>query len=639
MAAATMNDPRMKKEMQKQSMNATVENAFPKLDKQKFATLPASPLSGSAMINYLKNLLKTVQGETSAAALSDVQQTSLVVGNNADKLEAAALSAWLTDNSTQALLLSLQACIIKPGDLLMLNNLAAILNLNRKEYQSLPILKTLVSSLPDNAIVLNNIGQAYAGVGALDSAMRYFGRCVQVDPHHPEANNTAGQIEKIRGNKEKAIQYFENSLHGGYNQAAADALSELSATDVLARAHVPHMYLPGYFNDYKYKIPRQCQNIKDGLLVKQEHVDFYNFLHDLIDQYSTLKNDELQKGNLQLKQGVNAAIHNPEAYSNDPSAFVRPFSFSASKILTTISLEIAEKQATVKSFTDNIRKDIKMVFDKYKNDVGILTDQYNEKIASLNCGEGNGQACAEADRLRHELCLKQNELANKCLAAIAEKENDIVEKEKSIAREQFDRTIYYSYMSGQNGHLAKANFYSNVIEYLTAIAQTSQNYFVLNDYCRNDTMPKAKRQTDALANVECPFDLKIPLVVGSLQLSCDKFSFSAGEGVIFKYKKDFKTMQSTISIGAGLDFTARESIPGVKTSAGVSASESLFICFDGNNHITDAGLSIDIGGSAGVTAATGSSVQISKSIESISANAGYTIGINSGWTFNTGTLK
>ena len=45
-------------------------------------------------------------------------------------------------------------------------------------------------------MVLNNVGQAFAGVGKLDSAMTYFGRCIKKSPYHPEANNTAGHQPK-----------------------------------------------------------------------------------------------------------------------------------------------------------------------------------------------------------------------------------------------------------------------------------------------------------------------------------------------------------------------------------------------------------------------------------------------------------
>ena len=35
-------------------------------------------------------------------------------------------------------------------------------------------------------------------------------------------------------------------------------------------------------------------------------------------------------------------------------------------------------------------------------------------------------------------------------------------------------------------------------------------------------------------------------------MNCEKFSFKAGEGIVFKYEKKFKGhRQSTISIGAG----------------------------------------------------------------------------------------
>ena len=136
------------------------------------------------------------------------------------KMEASAIAAWYNEAPSQSILLLTIAAAQSNAANITLNNLAAVLNMGSLENKSLPILKYLVNIYPNSSIILNNLGQAYTGLGELDTAMVYFGRCLQREPNHPQANNTAGEIELSRGNAAAALQHFKNSLKGAYTEEA-----------------------------------------------------------------------------------------------------------------------------------------------------------------------------------------------------------------------------------------------------------------------------------------------------------------------------------------------------------------------------------------------------------------------------------
>ncbi len=94
--------------------------------------------------------------------------------------------------------------------------------------------------------------------------------------------------------------------------------------------------------------------------------------------------------------------------------------------------------------------------------------------------------------------------------------------------------------------------------------------------------------------MEWPIDLSIPFVVSKIELNCEKFMFSGGEGVAFKYEKDFGSKQSTISIGAGLQFEAGKAFGIFSGEVSASAEQSFYIVFNGDNNISDAGQAMQI---------------------------------------------
>ena len=146
--------------------------------------------------------------------------------------------------------------------------------------------------------------------------------------------------------------------------------------------------------------------------------------------------------------------------------------------------------------------------------------------------------------------------------------------------------------------------------------------------------------------MNCPIDIDIPFVVGRLALNCEQFSFSGGEGVIFKMSKDFSSGQSTMSISAGLQFEGSKEWGIFSGEVSAAATQSFYITWDKENNISDAGIAFnaEAGIKAGTKLVTPGNVgkdylqEFQKEIGH-KAEFGYTMGINSGWTFNDGYLS
>ena len=207
---------------------ANVDNwKFPAKNTLLLASLPKKILTKTELSTFLNDSYSIIVKKMEPGINASVQSLASKYANNITKMGESAVLGWYTDHKEEGLLLIMKAASLDPGNLLLLNNCAALLNMSGMEQIAIPILKYILDAQPTSSLALNNIGQAYAGLGATDTAMVYFGRCLKLVPEHPEACNTVAHIEASKGNKEKAIEYFEKSIKSAYSKPASLKLSRL----------------------------------------------------------------------------------------------------------------------------------------------------------------------------------------------------------------------------------------------------------------------------------------------------------------------------------------------------------------------------------------------------------------------------
>lgn len=654
MAEKAKSDPRMKQAMEEEE-EENKPKKFPDRDNIALAALPSKPMNSGSMSAYLQNLYTAYKTKMPSGAVQAMQRASETFSGNADKLCVAGVAAWYNGAEEAGILMLMQAGIKKPEDPLLLNNLAALLNASGAARHALPVLHTLISRYPENPMLLNNIGQAYAGVGQLDTAMKYFNRVFKKSPQHPEARNTAGQIEKQRGRTSEAIRHFQESLKGAYNLEAIQGLSECTHGNYYARLPSPGspIDLP-YFNEFKYKLPKQCTGPADAPYVKQEHEDFRNFVEGLAAAYSNLAASERREGEVliekegeKIRQKLMLALKTGTALSSPPS-IGSPINIAAARKIMDYGMRMASID-----YPDHDRRMAKLdstyrgLIRTYKEKTAKIAEEYAEKRSKYDCGEGRGADCAAIEKLSKEECATLVALGNSAQSAISAARTDWQNEHLRFIRSQFGFSAFYGYLAGFNQHMARGAFYDACNKYLTELKKLAYDPFVCAGQRCDDEFIDAnsKEESDNTKEMDCPIDIDVKFIVGKIKLNCEKFEFTAGEGLIFTATKSFTgKKQTTMSLGAGLQFEGSKEWGIFSGEVSASASQSFYIVWDKDDKIIDGGLALKaegaIKGEAKVELPGGvGKDQLPQKEIKIEGEFGYTLGVSSGWTFNDASLS
>lgn len=596
------------------------------------SAIPKKTLSKSELAAYildLKNqLLKKIDPSRVQASKSALQ----TLGSQVDKIQIEAISTWYNGLQQEAMLLLLEATIKDPDDPLLLNNLAAFLNMGGAPQKAIPILQNLLLSFPENPLVLNNIAQSFANLGDADSAMKYINRCLKANPMHASANHTAGVIEAVKGNTDKAETHFTNALKSSQNSQTISSLKKLNPNSKLSNFLKPKFRMPGDFNPFKYQLPAQLEDVSQTKIVQKEHEDFINYLNELIMQYSALMDEEGESGEKILMQKIADVQKDPFSMSDREASLIRPFTKTANLAILHIIPDLASQQQDANNHKKLLEKQIEEIKEKHKKLMEALAADHNAQYEKLPfCGEGR---CG-GEKLRNEFCEKETKATNTALKEMAAIRRDIQEKLLIAAVNEFELMGYWGYLAGANEGFAKQAYYKAIHGFLGKVQNAAVTQDLPVPCIVLPEVEENKKEQEKTANAFCPFNFTVGFIVGKIKLDCKKFTISGGEAIRFKYEKEFNSGASTISMGIGWGFDPPAIVPGLNAGVSGELTEAIYITFDKDNNISDGGFEFTARLSEEVKGAA-DNIKITDRVDIV--KAGYKIGVISGLNFTGNSL-
>lgn len=554
--------------------------------------LPKDELNKAQLQTFLNTLYTDLKKKIGAEKVANVQKIINQLENDAPKIAYSGVAAWYKNSPAQAALLITYAAT-KSQDANTLNNCGAIMNLCGHEEKAIPILKHVLISHPDNSTVLNNLGQAYAGLGDKQTAMIYFGRCIRQSPNHPEANATAAKIEESNGNMDKALEYTEASLRGAYSEERSEFFNQRKKNcSIRVLFNTQHTTVTKFFDPGALHIPPNCRSWADCESVypqQQQYDQMIGGFSYSIEQ-KVLQNQVTQAEIMTMGESPynKAALFKKSVISE---CYIERKQELFEDLQTKLNALIAQQQAEQKKWSDDYDTELKA------------------------CPENGKAACLT--RVEYKYCKLKEGLDNKYFSLLADISDKYTQNNLTEDVGYYNSLVYLEAVSSVNEKVLAATCGAYAIDLLGKF-QT----YVLSRECNPAAKPNCEQYNPAnpqnpnspnFKDPQCPIGIKLSFGAGEVSLSCKSFAIEVGEFVKFGYEKDFITKESTLSMGPGIS----ADIPGI-LDAGASAKA--YVKFDGNNQPIDVGVSGDV--SIGV-----------KGMTPI-ASAGYTMGINSGFNYS-----
>ena len=183
-------------------------------------------LKEADLARYLAKVHSAVSAKMGAKAGSEAKELYGLAGSPAEGAQIAN-GLWMFGSTAYAILVLGNTLQSDPRNADYLNNYAAFLTMAGAEDAALPILKYLNAAYPNNSTVLNNMAQAWFGLGDIPAAEAYLDSTLALYPGHSQANLTKSVIEEQKGNKTEAVKALKESIRSGYSPDKEAKIKEL----------------------------------------------------------------------------------------------------------------------------------------------------------------------------------------------------------------------------------------------------------------------------------------------------------------------------------------------------------------------------------------------------------------------------
>ena len=553
----------------------------PLKDIARINTVLANSVSTAQMSEYIKkthtSILNKLSANTKVTGAEIYQQITRLNKSAAN----TAVGLWMDGKPTLALYMMVEACKANPADAVSLNNYASFLTMCGAEQLALPILNNLNKRYPKNSSILNNITQAWLGLGDIEKANKYADSTIRVYAYHPQANMAKCVIEESKGNIPAAIEAAKKSISKAYSQEKEDKLKklgyDLKPDDINWDRPMPQDAM----GLGKFSWPDYPLDVEQNKLLLKEWNDFKNECQEKITELKIkqqlLEEESIEANNIRTKQLISEGqkgnfIQPLPGYS---AKAIKKLGPGVNDINGNVSFVFAKELELVTNALASAGDYETLLSEKQK----VLDDKYEDQI-----GEGKPNPF-------EAICKDENAIRTEFLSAANGKLHAAYKSYLNYARRRSsDLLYYYQYtMWPDQFELAKINAQ---IAWLTEIKDQRVYFKEKSDWCK--TPPKTKKPGGALQNfddVACQYVSTMDLGVYKITSSCSnligEFDFA---GVKIDVTKNVETGRfsgsAMVGVSKGFDGPVGTEVEG---------SIAALVEWD-NSGITD------VGAIAGVTA-------------------------------------
>ncbi|HYF30219.1 MAG TPA: hypothetical protein VD993_03775 [Chitinophagaceae bacterium] len=488
----------------------------PLKDRERIASISKAPVTPATLTAYLQAAYERLNaqlkprefgGDQVYAAVKEKYQTPTAVGN-------AAVGCWMMGKPRLALYLANRACKDDPADADNLNNFAAFLTMGGAEELAIPLLNHLNKQFPQNSTILNNLGQAWFGLGDVDKAGKYLDSTIRIYAYHPQANLTKSLIDESKGNMQAAIEAVKRSIAEAYSIEKENRLSKmnykLKTEDITWNKPMPQDPL----GLEKFNWPAYPVTVAESELLEAEWKAFKKKCSDdiaeLEQQKNALEQQVTKAKELLAKQLMEAG---PKGLVIDP---MPRFAYKA---MAKLGYMVNDKDGHMAyAYQEKLEALADANIQAARFDETLLARLRElEKIYEDQFGEGKanpfGAACADDTRA------KDNYL-NAANSVLRETFNDFI---GFMRRKINDEAYYYQYtMWPEEFELAKLNA---KLMWLNLISSQNVKFKNKSPWCNSGNKAEGKPfKLSKFDDLHCRYKDTLYIPLGMITSSCSKLT-------------------------------------------------------------------------------------------------------------------
>ncbi|QNA44581.1 tetratricopeptide repeat protein [Lacibacter sediminis] len=579
---------------------------LPLKDAKRLSLIPTQPPTLIQLSDMLRTTKQQIETVVKPTVLQEVKK--IVTGQNAETLQQSAIGTFYADKPEQSLLIAIEAALKDVNDQTGWNNVAAIMNMTGFQHKAIPILMNQLQSDPNNSMLLNNMGQAYLGLGDIGLAEMFLKQCLQYDPLNPEANRSMGMIKFFYEQYEEGMKYFEKELEVAYRRSTMALMrgkdKAFNIYQLRKKRNIPSRNYFGELSFQNFKVPSLPETTDQTAEAKIKGEAFgQSVMAEMLywNSKAQLSPEEIKRDGEQM----------PGIYADYVEALLEDLHkvYTSEELLFFNQLDI--------------------------NHIEQLLNEYNEKMMALKCPQAPaGATFGEQEAYIKKCC----DLKKPIMDAFVAQYNAFVTKRGNRAmgiwREYLNDLINIVSLDPSAGN--RIMVYRNLQQYFVVLSQCWGSGQFLDPpmecsvsltTAEADSLIASSRNLD----LSCPswLNVEIDVKVAKIKADCNKYVIEAGKFWQANYEHNFRTGTTTLAAGVGGE---------AKFFGGIGGAElkgMFYVSFDNNNQFSDAGImgkaEVKIGDTpftfAGGNGSAGGIIGSTEGTVKLGINSGFTSGV------------
>ena len=266
--------------LQKEWSRQTV--TIPAIDKVRISAISTTPskVNISTYIRSTQNKLYPTLGPAIKLFGEKLYSLFKSTGKTTREIGNAAAGFWMMGKTEMAVYILSKSCSDNPNNDNNLSNYAAMLSMSGMEELAIPLLNILNKDYPKNSIILNNLGQAWFGLGDMAKASKYLDSAILISGAATQALLTKAKIEESKGNKTEAVELVKKSIKISYSEEKNVMLHKLGYKLTAKDVSLPAPNKPDQLGLSSFQPPAFPKSVEECILMEKPWDYFRKMLED-----------------------------------------------------------------------------------------------------------------------------------------------------------------------------------------------------------------------------------------------------------------------------------------------------------------------------------------------------------------------